>query len=123
MKQSVDINTTASVENSNAKNNSDSTKNRKYSRITSIILIVAIGAFGLYFLIFAINQWIRIGDLSKELADVDSKIASQEAKNEQLRSYLNTGYINNDEYVENKARQELNYIKPNEQIFINISGS
>ena len=47
---------------------------------------------------------------------------AQNLKNEELKTALETGTTDSDEFIERKAREELNYVKPNERVFVNIAG-
>lgn len=53
---------------------------------------------------------------SQRLEDVNSEVAVLGAKKEQLEKDLQ--FAKTDEFVEEKARNELNMVKPGEQVFV-----
>ncbi len=67
----------------------------------------------------------RIADKREELADLETKIAVQNTKNEEIRKTVSS--LENDdgleEYAEKKAREDLDYAKPGEHIFVDVGGS
>lgn len=87
----------------------------------SFLLRVAIFALSAYLLVALVNQQIKIKEERQELETTKQQIQIQEIKNEDLKHALSTG-ANNANYFERKAREELNYAKPGERVFINIAG-
>lgn len=91
-------------------------------RRRSWILRIAILAFGVYIIVSIVNQQIQIGNKKQELSVVQQQLTVQNLKNEELKSVLENGSTDSDEFIARKAREELNYAMPNEKIFVNISG-
>lgn len=91
-------------------------------RKRSIILRIALLAFAVYIVASIVNQQIQIGQKKQELSMVSQQLNAQNLKNEELKTALETGTTNSDEFIERKAREELNYVKPNERVFVNIAG-
>ena len=58
----------------------------------------------------------------QELYTVSQQLNAQNLKNEELKTALETGTTDSDEFIQRKAREELNYVKPNERVFVNIAG-
>ncbi len=91
-------------------------------RKRSIILRIALLAFAVYIVASIVNQQIQIGQKKQELSMVSQQLNAQNLKNEELKTALETGTTNSDEFIERKAREELHYVKPNERVFVNIAG-
>lgn len=68
---------------------------------------------------------VKIVDKRTELADLQAKIAAQDTKNEEIRNTVKS--LENDDglknYAEKKAREDLDYAKPGERIFVDVGGS
>lgn len=68
---------------------------------------------------------VKIADKRSELAELQAKIVAQNTKNEEIRSTVSS--LENDEglksYAEKKAREDLDYAKPGERIFVDVGGS
>ena len=92
-------------------------------RKRSIILRIALLAFAVYIVASIVNQQIQIGQKKQELSMVSQQLNAQNLKNEELKTALETGTTDSDEFIERKAREELNYVKPNERVFVNIAGN
>lgn len=67
----------------------------------------------------------RIMDKRSELATLQTQIEIQNAKNEEIKKTVSS--LENDyglrEYAERKAREDLDYAKPDERIFVDVGGS
>ena len=87
-------------------------------RKRSIILRIALLAFAVYIVASIVNQQIQIGQKKQELSMVSQQLNAQNLKNEELKTALETGTTDSDEFIERKAREELNYVKPNERVFV-----
>ena len=88
-------------------------KRRKRSIILRIALQLAV-----YIVASIVNQQIQIGQKKQELSMVSQQLNAQNLKNEELKTALETGTTDSDEFIERKAREELNYVKPNERVFV-----
>ncbi len=91
-------------------------------RRRSWILRLALLAFAVYIIVSIVNQQIQIGQKKQELSVVQQQLTVQNLKNEELKSVLENGSTDSNDFIERKAREELNYVKPNERVFVNISG-
>lgn len=68
---------------------------------------------------------VKIADKRAELADLQAKIVAQDTKNEEIRNTVSS-LENSDglkEYAEKKAREDLDYAKPGERVFVDVGGS
>ncbi|MCI1964580.1 MAG: septum formation initiator family protein [Oscillospiraceae bacterium] len=88
----------------------------------SFLLRLAVFAFAAYLLVALVNQQIKIQNKRRELEAAKQQIQIQEIKNEDLKHAFSTGANDESGYIERKAREELNYAKPGERVFVNIAG-
>lgn len=88
----------------------------------SVLLRAAVFIFAAYMLAALVNQQIAIREKRRELETAKQQIQIQEIKNEDLKHAFSSGAENSSGYIERKAREELNYAKPGERVFINIAG-
>ena len=77
----------------------------------SLLLKLAIFAFAAYIVFALVNQQVQINEKSQELADLQEQVETQKIKNEETK-----------EYIERVAREDLDYAKPGERVFVNIAG-
>lgn len=89
----------------------------------SLILKIAVAAFACYIIYLLISQQVSINNKKTELSEIDSQIAAQEVKNEELKYALEAEGSGTDEYAEEYARGELDYAKSDERVFVNIGGN
>lgn len=86
-------------------------------RLEVLIPVVAVVLFG-YLFINLVQSQVTIGSKKQELANVKAQLAEQQAQNEELQRSLADG---EDAIIERIAREQ-GYAKPNERIFVDISG-
>ncbi len=90
------------------------------------ILYIAVIAFSLYIVVTIIDQQIQITAAKAELEELNDKISIQEIKNEELKKVADA--VDKDDldsfsdYIEKVAREDLDYVKNGEIVFINIAG-
>ena len=87
-----------------------------------ILLYIAIFGFALYAVITLVNQFIEISDKKQQLDDLQDQIVVQEIKNEQINEVKNYSDKELAQYIEQIAREDLDYIKNGERVFVNIAG-
>ena len=75
-----------------------------------------------YVAITLVNQQLQINQKKDELANLQSQIRVQEVKNEELTHTIEANEKDGSEYAEQVAREELDYAKTGERVFIIISG-
>lgn len=68
---------------------------------------------------------VKIVDKRTQLADLQAQIAAQNTKNDEIRDTVSS--LENDDglrqYAEKKAREDLDYAKPGERVFVDVGGS
>jgi len=79
-------------------------------------LILAMGGYLVWSLIY--NQ-VQISAKRQELQAVQVQLAAQRAENEELGRQLEES---DQDIIEQVARDELGYAKPNERVFVDMSG-
>ncbi|MDD6488194.1 MAG: septum formation initiator family protein [Clostridia bacterium] len=90
------------------------------------ILYIAVVAFSLYIVVTIVNQQIQISNAKTELEELNNKISIQKIKNDELKQVADA--VDSDDldsfsdYIEKVAREDLDYVKNGEVVFINIAG-
>ena len=85
----------------------------------SALLRISLIAFVIYIVATLIGVQIQINEKRREMDRLQQEIMIEEITIADLRAELESG---SDRYVEQIAREELDYAKPGERIFINVSG-
>ena len=88
----------------------------------SLPLRIAVLCLVVYAAVSLVNQQIQINQKKEELANLKSQLQVQEVENEELRDSIDATEQDGGEYVERVAREELDYAKTGERVFIIISG-
>lgn len=83
----------------------------------SIVLVLALVALVGYFVITTIQLRMDIKDKEAQVSDLSEQIATQDKANEDLEKILNDE--NESAYLEQYAREELDYIMPGERVYAN----
>lgn len=79
--------------------------------------LVLIGGYLVAGLVF--NQ-VDIAAKQKELQDLENQLEQQHQQNDELERVLESG--SDQEIIERVARDKLGYAKPNERVFIDVTG-
>ena len=85
----------------------------------SIILFLALIALIGYFIINSIQLRMDIDEKSEKVAELSEQISVQDEKNQELEDILNSE--NESEYLEQYAREELDYVMPGERVYANAA--
>lgn len=83
----------------------------------SIILVLALVALVGYFVISSIQLRMDIKEKEEQVSKISEQIATQDKANEELEDVLNDE--NESAYMEQYAREELDYIMPGERVYVN----
>lgn len=112
-----------SVKARRKKNNKYKIKIDIHSIKKSDIVFFAVVLFASVWVVgFLINQQIQIKEKKLELSQMEGQIYIQEIKNEDIYDVLDSSDSENKAYIEQSARENLDYAYKDERIFINISG-
>ena len=87
-----------------------------------VVLCVVVLVFAVYSVVTLIDLYSQIGEKKSELDALNDEIAIQEIKNEEMNDLYNSSDEEFSKYVEEIAREDLDYIKDGERVFVNISG-
>jgi len=96
--------------------------NKKSPYLKYFVLCAVVLVFAIYSLVTLVSLYSQIGDKKGELKEINNKIAIQEIKNEDMNSLYNSSDEEFAEYIEQIAREDLDYIRPGERVFVNVSG-
>lgn len=98
-------------------------KNKKKIRLLYIPLCIAVFAF----VVFSAFTLISISnEIAKQTAvrdELNKQISITEIEIDELKDIKNYKGAERDDYIENIAREDLNYLKNGERVFINVSGN
>lgn len=98
-------------------------RTEKKKRSKKFLILYAVGfAFLVYASFTIINQGIEISEKKAERDRLKHELEIVEIRNDSLREVKEYSGDALDEYIEKLAREDLDYIKNGERVFINISG-
>ena len=89
----------------------------------SFLLKIAVLAFSIYMVAALVNQQIQISEKTRQLSEMQQQLEEQDIRNEELRRSLSDSTEENEDYIERYAREELDYAKASERVFVNIAGN
>ncbi len=94
-------------------------KKNKSKIFFKVLLLVILG----YVVFCFINLQISINKKRVQLKQIQQSIIAQNIKNKEINNIINSTQSENQEYIEQIAREDLDFAKDGEKIFINISGN
>ena len=95
---------------------------KRMSKGTLAVISTVLAIFTLYAVVTLVNQQLKIAEKKAKLAQIQDEIFLQEVKNDELNDIYNLDGEENDAYIERVAREEFDYSKQGERVFINIAG-
>lgn len=87
-----------------------------------IFIRLGIAAFLIYAIVSIISQQVQISQKQNQLETIQQQLSVQNLKNTELKDALDAGLTESSDYIKRVARQSLDFAKPSERIFVNISG-
>lgn len=84
----------------------------------SALIRIALVAFTIYVVVMLINVQVEINNRKKDISDVNSQITQQQTDNDEMRAAAEN---DDTDYIEQYARDKLDYAKPGEKIFVDVS--
>mgnify|MGYP002516716396 CR=1 FL=1 len=96
--------------------------NKSSSYFRYILLCVVVLFFVIYAVVTLASLYSQIGDKKAELQQINNKISIQEIKNGEMNKLYNSSDEEFSEYIEQIAREDLDYIRQGERVFVNVSG-
>ncbi len=102
-------------------------KAKKVRKKTNWILCIAVVAVVLYVTVTIVDQNVKIKKGRDELSRLDNEITLETIKVEELKTVADAAEKNDfdsfSDYIERIARENLDYVKSGEVVFINIAGN
>ena len=93
--------------------------NRRY---LFILLYIAVFAFAIYAVITLVGIHSQIAEKRAELEEIQGEITVQEIKNDEMNRMYNYSDDEFADYIERIARDDLDFVKSGERVFVNVSG-
>lgn len=100
----------------------DNNTKKPIKNLRYVVLCVVILFFAVYSVVTLVDLYSQIGEKKKELEEINDEIKIQEIKNKEMDDLYNSTDEEFSGYMERIAREELDYIKEGERVFVNISG-
>ena len=99
-------------------------KENKVSRfnLKHLVLCGVALVFAVYSVISLVSLYSQIGQKKSELESINAQIEVQELKNEEMSELYNSSDEEFSRYIERIAREDLDYIKEGERVFVNVAG-
>ncbi len=88
--------------------------------LTSWVLRLSVLAAAAYLLVSLVSGQMQVAEKQRELDTVSEKVEEQTIKNAELQRLMDSG--DEDAYVERIAREKMGYARPDERVFVDISG-
>lgn len=95
-------------------------KKKKQTKISLIVGQAGIVLVGAYLAVGILFNHVRISEKRQELENVQTKLQMQQQQNDELSRVLESG--SDLEIIERVARDKLGYAKPNERVFVDVTG-
>ncbi len=92
------------------------------SRPVFIVIAIAAVAFLIYSMVSIIGIQSQIRERKAELDDLKDQITVQEIKNEEIQKLYDSTGSDFSALAEQIARDDLDYIKEGERVFVNVAG-
>lgn len=96
--------------------------NKSLRGLKYIVLCVVVLIFAVYSVVTLVDLYSQIGEKKSELDSINDEITIQEIKNEEINDLYNSSDEEFSKYVEQIAREDLDYIKQGERVFVNVAG-
>ncbi len=96
--------------------------NKSLRGLKYIVLCVVVLIFAVYSVVTLVDLYSQIGEKKSELDAINDEITIQEIKNEEINDLYNSSDEEFSKYVEQIAREDLDYIKQGERVFVNVAG-
>lgn len=93
---------------------------QKKKSLYKLFLRLAVAAAAVYLLVTFVSGQMRVAEKQRELAELGNLVERQVEQNAELERLMESG--DEDAYVERIAREKLGYARPDERVFVDISG-
>ena len=95
---------------------------RLTSRLAFVLVIIVAAVFLVYSLVSLIGIRSQLRERRQELSDIQDQITVQEIKNDEMNKTANLSEDERSDYIEQIARDDLDYVKEGERVFVNVAG-
>lgn len=96
------------------------TTKRKKIKLSALVLRLSFVSVALYLIAALISAQVELVAKRRELDSVTAQAQTQQAANLELQRVLDTD--DEDAYIERIAREKLGYARPDERVFVDMSG-
>ena len=96
------------------------TTKRKKIKLSALVLRLSFVSVALYLIAALISAQVELVAKRRELDSVTAQAQTQQAANLELQRVLATD--DEDAYIERIAREKLGYARPDERVFVDMSG-
>lgn len=86
-----------------------------------LILYIVIGFALVYFIATLITQQLSISRQNRRIEELQSRVSEAQQQAESLKNEVDN--LNNPEYIERIAREQLGLVRPNERVFVDSNKS
>ena len=104
------------------KDRKDRRKKSDGKKLFRAILSGVLVVFAFYVVITLVHQQVEIAEKKAQLDALNDEIIIQEVKNDEMKQVNEYDDSENDAYIERVAREEFDYSKQGERVFINVAG-
>lgn len=94
--------------------------NKKKAKLSNLVVRAGVVLLGAYLVVGMIFNQVEISAKKQQLETVQQQLAAQQAQNDELSRILESG--SDEEIIERVARDKLGYAKPNERVFVDVTG-
>jgi cell division protein DivIC len=106
---------------------SKTVKAKKTIKKTSILIYIFVVALVIYVAILIVDQNVKIRNAKETLSELKTKISIQNIELSELKSVADSvekkDYDSVADYIEKIARENMDYVKSGEVVYINIAGN
>jgi len=95
---------------------------KRTSRLLIVLIAMLAFAFAIYSVISIVGIRRQLNERRQELSEIRDEITIQEIKNDEMSKTYNLSDKERSDYIEQLARENLDYVKEGERIFVNIAG-
>lgn len=95
---------------------------RILSRPAFVLLTLAVVAFLIYSMVSILNIQAQIRERRAELNELKEQITVQEIKNEEIQKLYDSTGSDFSALAEQIARDDLDFVKEGERVFVNVTG-
>ena len=93
---------------------------KKKAGLSKLMIRAGVVLLGGYLVVGMVMNQVDISSKKQQLKTLQQQLTTQQAQNDELSRVLNSG--SDQEIIEHVARDKLGYAKPNERVFVDITG-